>query len=55
MTHNDEREESGPRHMTEPAESRAGLAKFFGLSMRIWAIVVVLAVVFLVVILISVL
>jgi hypothetical protein len=34
----------------EPADTRLGMAKFLGLSLGIWAIVIVLAVVFLTII-----
>ncbi len=52
MAELDERNDSRPRQVPEPAETRTGMAKFLGLSLAIWAIVIVLAVVFLTIILV---
>lgn len=44
-------EDRGPRQVPEEASSRKGIAQFLGINLEIWAIVIVLALVFLAVIL----
>jgi hypothetical protein len=52
MAEIEDRDDHGPRPAPEPAESRTGMAKFLGLSLGLWTLVIAVAAVFLVVILV---